>query len=119
MIETLDGEAPQVKINLNDATDITCNNCGDRRFEPVYLMKRLSKLVSPTGRDEIIPLGPPIIPPIFACYMCGHINDEFLPGPLKGTKPSGQTQSATGVISSDLDSVGQTGPQKPSITLVK
>ena len=83
---------PQVKINLADLADIKCDKCGDVRFEPIYLMKRLSALLSPTGKEEIVPLGPPVAPPIFACYNCGHINEDFIPQPLR-TKKLNMVQS--------------------------
>lgn len=76
-------EPQEVRINLAQAADVICDNCGDPRFEPVYLMKRLSSLMSPTGKAELIPLGPPIVPPIFACLACGHINEEFLPAAIR------------------------------------
>lgn len=98
------GREPQVKINLADLTDIKCDKCGDARFEPVYLMKRLSALLSPTGKDEIVPIGPPVAPPVFACYNCGHINNDFLPQPMRPKKSE--------VVQSTLEA--PTGP-----TLVK
>jgi hypothetical protein len=98
---------PQVRINLADLTDIICDKCGDTRFEPIYLMKRLSALLSPTGKEEIVPLGPPVAPPIFACYNCGHINEEFIPAPLR-------TKKVSGIVQSTLETPPVTGP-----TLVK
>lgn len=77
---------PQARINIADMDDVKCDACGDRRFEPVYLMKRLSALVSPSGQAELVPLGPPIIPQVFACYACGHVNEEFVPLPLRAAK---------------------------------
>lgn len=100
MIE--ENNAPVQRVNLGDADDVTCDKCGDTRFEPVYLIKRLSKLLSPTGKEELIPLGPPVIPPIFACYACGWINDEFIPAPLRAARKA----EADGIVSSDLDVVG-------------
>ena len=38
-----------------------------------YEIKKLSSLVSPTGKEQIVPI------PIFRCDDCGNINDEFLP----------------------------------------
>ena len=84
---------PQVRINLADLIDIKCDKCGDVRFEPIYLMKRLSALLSPTGKEEIVPIGPPVAPPIFACYNCGHINEDFMPMQLRAKKVSGIVQS--------------------------
>lgn len=104
--------APQQRINLADADDVKCDKCGDTRFEPVYLIKKLSKIVSPTGKDELIPLGPPIVPPIFACYSCGWINDIFVPGPLKSMRPDSSTNH--GMVASDLSQVGT----PPKLTLI-
>jgi uncharacterized Zn finger protein len=106
-------EPPAHRINLNDAQDVKCDKCGDFRFEPIYLIKKLSKLISPTGNEELIPLGPPLIPPIFACYACGHVNEEFIPAPLRFKKK----QEESGIVSSDLDSVGSSN--KPNLTLTR
>lgn len=62
----------QVSFDLDKATDITCDNCGHTRFKTVYLLKRLSALVSPTGDETIVPMA------AFACASCDHINEEFL-----------------------------------------
>ena len=101
---------PQVRINLADLTDIRCDKCGDVRFEPIYLMKKLSALLSPTGKEEIVPIGPPVAPPIFACYKCGHINESFIPLPLRAKK----SPEVPAIVQSNLDETPHTGP-----TLVK
>ena len=64
---------PQSKIQLNpeDLMDIVCENCGCRYFKQVNIFKRISALVSHTGKEQIIPI------PTFRCDDCGHINDEF------------------------------------------
>jgi hypothetical protein len=40
-------------------------------------MKRISALVSPTGKEAIVPI------PTFACNACGFINKQFLPVTLR------------------------------------
>ena len=105
---------PQVRINLADLSDIKCDKCGDVRFEPIYLMKRLSALLSPTGKEEIVPIGPPVAPPIFACYKCGHINEEFIPVPLRAKTQLEILKDNTTIVQSTLDETPHTGP-----TLVK
>lgn len=105
-----DSQAP-IRINLADADTVKCDNCGDERFEPVYFIKRLSPLISPTGKEEIIPIGPPITNPIFACYSCGFVNQQFIPGPLRSgaRKESGETTDtpqATGENTSDENPSG-------------
>lgn len=66
-------QMPQVNIDLSQAEDITCENCGNYTFQEVVLMKRLSSLISPTGKEALVPI------PVFACNACGHINKRFLP----------------------------------------
>jgi|TARA_R110000851_G_scaffold11584_2_gene40440 uncharacterized Zn finger protein len=63
----------QVKIDLKDLSDIICENCSSTFFRQVSAFKKLSALVSPTGKEQIIPV------PVFRCDECGHINKEFLP----------------------------------------
>lgn len=70
-------------IDLTHATDVVCANpeCGNYTFQEVVLMKRISAIVSPTGRDAIVPI------PVFACNACGFINKEFLPVTTPNTRP--------------------------------
>jgi len=63
----------QVKIDLNDLIDIVCENCEGKFFRQVSAFKKLSALISPTGKEQIMPV------PVFRCDECGHINKEFLP----------------------------------------
>ena len=73
-----------VRINLAEAPDVVCDKCGDRRFEPVHFMKKLSALVSPDGKEQIVPIGVMTgFTSIWACYSCGHINEAFLPPPMR------------------------------------
>lgn len=74
--------APQMNIDLSKADDITCERCGNYTFEQVMLMKRVSALVSPTGKDAVVPI------PTFSCNACGHINKQFLPVIPKGMDES-------------------------------
>lgn len=66
-------QMPQVNIDLSQAEDITCENCGNYTFQEAVLMKRLSALISPTSKEALVPI------PVFACNACGHINKRFLP----------------------------------------
>jgi len=59
--------------DLTNATDITCENCGNLTFEEVLLMKKVSALVSPNGKEGIVPI------PTFACVACGYVNKMFRP----------------------------------------
>lgn len=70
-------QQPPMNIDLSQAQDITCENCGNYTFNEVSLMKRISALVSPTGKEAIVPI------PTFACNACGFINKQFLPVTLR------------------------------------
>jgi hypothetical protein len=66
------GQQPQMP-DLSNATDIICENCGNLTFEEVLLMKKVSALVSPNGKEGIVPI------PTFACVACGYVNTMFRP----------------------------------------
>ena len=65
-------EKPGLNINPSDLTDILCDKCGSQCFEPVFLFKKLSAVLSPTGQANIIPMQ------LYRCADCKHINEEFL-----------------------------------------
>ena len=75
----MDGGAqrPNKGLNLNikasDLKDIICEQCGSKYFRQVNAFKRLSALISQTGKEQILPI------PVFRCDDCGNINDIFLP----------------------------------------
>jgi ssDNA-binding Zn-finger/Zn-ribbon topoisomerase 1 len=70
----------QIKINASDLKDVVCENCGGKVFREATMFKKLSALVSPTGKEQIVPI------PVFRCDDCGHINKEFLPNLTKEEK---------------------------------
>ena len=63
----------QVNINPDDLVDVCCDKCGNQTFVQAFLFKKLSAVLSPNGKESMIPLQ------IFKCDECGHINDEFIP----------------------------------------
>jgi len=63
----------KVNIKPEDLKDIACENCGCKYFRQVSAFKRLSALVSPSGKEQIVPV------PTFRCDECGFINEEFRP----------------------------------------
>ena len=66
-------EQPGLNIDFSQTTAEICTECGNDTFIQVYKMRKLSALLSPAGKETIIPIN------VFACNKCGHINDEFLP----------------------------------------
>ena len=82
-----------INIGPEDMKDITCAECGSKYFRQVNAFKKLSALVSPTGKEFFIilihflsPTGKEqIVPiPVFRCDECGFINEEFRP--IEGKK---------------------------------
>jgi uncharacterized Zn finger protein len=72
--------------DLSQATDIVCENCGNLTFEEVLLLKKVSALVSPNGKEGIVPI------PTFSCVACGYVNKMFRP--FKNTEePTEQTRT--------------------------
>lgn len=59
--------------DLANAKDLTCDECGGRVFNNVFVIKHISALASPNGREINAPI------PTFACVSCKHINKSFLP----------------------------------------
>ncbi len=72
----MDGKEPpkaQINVKPSDLKDIVCEQCESKFFRQVQMFKRLSALISPTGKEQIVPI------PVFRCDECGFINKEFLP----------------------------------------
>jgi len=63
----------QIASQLKHATDAACDKCSCAKFAPVFIIKRLSALVSPTAQEMNIPIQ------LFQCSECGHVNEEWLP----------------------------------------
>ena len=66
-------EQPGLNVDFSQTTEIVCGKCKNDTFIPAFKMRKLSALLSPAGKETIIPIN------VFACNKCGHINDEFLP----------------------------------------
>ena len=75
-IGLVDDQPSQVSINashLAQADNVTCDSCGNHTFTDVMMMKRISPIISPTGKEAVVPIQ------TFACNACGFVNKEFLP----------------------------------------
>ena len=64
----------QINIDLTQVDNITCEKCNGELFSPAFMIKRISALMSPTGKETLAPIQ------IFKCDVCGHINELFLEG---------------------------------------
>lgn len=76
MSSIIDPNIPQqtsVQVDVNKMTDVVCANCGGHFFNLIFLFKKLSALLSPTGKETIIPIE------AYACNDCGTVNKDLLP----------------------------------------
>lgn len=63
-----------INIDLENINSIECENCKGETFTPVFIIKHLSALISPSGEETLIPIQ------IFKCCNCDHINEIFSGG---------------------------------------
>ena len=54
-----------------DSPNVVCDECGSKLFKPAYVLKKVSSLVSPTGKQEIVEI------PLFVCAKCGRLPKEY------------------------------------------
>ena len=64
-------EQPGLNLDLSQTTTVCCEKCGHDVFVPAFKMRKMSALLSPHGKETMIPMQ------VFACAKCGHINDDF------------------------------------------
>ena len=46
----------KLNVNLEDYLDVLCENCESKHFSPVFTLKKVSALMSPTGSDMFLPI---------------------------------------------------------------
>ena len=63
----------QLNIDISQTTAEVCEKCKNDTFQQVYKMRKLSALLSPAGKESMIPIQ------VFACAKCSYINKGFLP----------------------------------------
>ena len=61
----------QVQVDLNDAETMKCEDCGNSVFIPAFFLKRLSPIVSPTGKEALIPIQ------VYSCGNCGKVPEKL------------------------------------------
>jgi len=66
-------QQPQMNIDFSQTTPEVCEKCKNDTFIQVFKMRKLSALLSPAGKESMIPIQ------AFACAKCGHVNPGFLP----------------------------------------
>lgn len=69
----MDKQQTKIKITpeiIRSQKTVICE-CGGMVFEPGYVFKKMSALISPSGEEEMYPLE------TFICKKCGKVPDEF------------------------------------------
>ena len=69
----MNNQQPQMQVDLSQTTAEVCEKCENETFTQVFKMRKLSALLSPAGKETMIPMQ------VFACAKCGHINQDFMP----------------------------------------
>jgi uncharacterized Zn finger protein len=59
------------KIDLKQQETVVCEECGNKFFKEVVLIKKVPKLLTGASDDTLVPF------PTYMCESCGHVNDEF------------------------------------------
>ena len=60
----------QYANTVYNSPNVICS-CGSKVFHEAVVLKKISTLMSGTGREELVPI------PVYVCDKCGKIPDEF------------------------------------------
>jgi DNA-directed RNA polymerase subunit RPC12/RpoP len=76
--KTNGGQTPQPpKIDLKDAKEIACQECGGTVFIEGTKFLKISKILTGQPQDAVMPI------PLYLCGDCGEICQELLPKELQ------------------------------------
>jgi len=64
-------EIGKPKIDLKQQPTVACENCESKYFKEVVLIKKVSKILTGSGEDTMVPF------PTYMCHSCGHVNKDF------------------------------------------
>jgi len=60
-----------MNVDIDSTIEIVCDDCGHNVFKPAFFLRKVSRFISPDGKDRLLPLD------TMACNKCGNINNEF------------------------------------------
>lgn len=78
----------QLRVDISMAEDLVCENCNNLTFEPVMMFKKLSALMSPTGKATLVPID------TFSCVASGWVNTMFRPNTGKKEEPNTESEDS-------------------------
>jgi len=58
---------PKAQVDLENAQTMRCEKCDNPIFIQGYIVKKVSAITSPTGKEVIAPVQ------VFNCGSCGHL----------------------------------------------
>ena len=61
----------KIQVNVMKSPNVKCEKCEDIFFEKVTIIKKISKLLTGSMEDQIVPME------TYVCKSCGHMNKEF------------------------------------------
>jgi hypothetical protein len=61
-----------LQIDISKADTIVCEECGNASFIPAFFLKKISPLMSPTGKEAIVPIQ------VYSCGNCGTVPRKLL-----------------------------------------
>jgi uncharacterized Zn finger protein len=64
---------PRPGLDFSQTEPIKCEKCDSEVFQPALLLRKVSALISPTGKETVVPVQ------LFACLACGHVNEDMYP----------------------------------------
>lgn len=64
-------------IDVSQTSEIKCSDCGDNTFFPALRFRKVSRLLTGTPDDAIIPVE------VYVCSNCGMALRELLPKELQ------------------------------------
>lgn len=66
-------EQQNINIDISNSTEIVCSECGNKTFNQVYLLRKISAVLSPTGQELLIPIM------VYECSGCSKIVESTMP----------------------------------------
>lgn len=67
----------QPKLDLKTSKPMVCTECGFDVFVPGIKFRTISRLVTSTPQDVMIPID------VYLCGECGKVNEQLLPEEIK------------------------------------
>ena len=61
-----------LQLDISKADTIVCEECGNASFIQAFFLKKISALMSPTGKEAIVPIQ------VFSCGNCGAIPKNMI-----------------------------------------